>query len=68
MAEAFRAPYTRENDRVVHHLDAVWDPAWRTDLIRPYVLDGDEFAFGDAPRTEPFTGEKVGYRMEFRKI
>ncbi len=64
----FAASYTLENDRVVHHVDVAWNPAWQIDLVRPYGLEGDKLAIGDAPWTDPLTGVKVSRRMEFRKI
>jgi hypothetical protein len=39
---AYSASYTLEDDRVIHHVDAAWNPAWGvSDLTRPYALDGD---------------------------
>ena len=36
---AYSASYTLEDDRVIHHVDAAWNPAWGTSaLIRPYTL------------------------------
>jgi hypothetical protein len=33
---AYSASYTVEGDRVIHHVDAAWNPAWGTSaLIRP---------------------------------
>jgi Lipocalin-like domain len=38
---AYSATYTVESDKVVHHVDAAWNPAWVGHLIRPFILDGD---------------------------
>ena len=66
---AYSASYTLEDDRVIHHVDASWNPAWgATDLIRPYVLEGDTLVISDAPGIDPTTGEEVIYRIEFRKV
>jgi hypothetical protein len=66
---AYSASYTLEDDRVIHHVDAAWNPAWGvSDLIRPYALDGDTLVISGAPGDDPITGEKVIYRMEFRKV
>lgn len=66
---AYSASYTLDDDKVVHHVDASWNPAWGTsDLIRPYKLDGDTLVISGAPGKDPVTGEDVVYRMEFRKV
>ncbi|MBB4233940.1 hypothetical protein GGD57_000478 [Rhizobium esperanzae] len=66
---AYSASYTLEEGRVIHHVDASWNPAWgASDLIRPFSLDGDTLVIGDAPGIDPATGEEVIYRIEFRKV
>jgi hypothetical protein len=35
---AYTASYTLEDGKVVHHVDAAWNPAWMTDLIRWRVI------------------------------
>jgi hypothetical protein len=66
---AYSASYTLEDDRVIHHVDAAWNPAWGvSDLIRPYALDGDTLVISGAPGIDPTNGEEVIYRMEFRKV
>src|SRR4051812_41066614 len=35
---AYSGTYTVEEDRVIHHVDAAWNPTWLGDLIRPYRL------------------------------
>jgi hypothetical protein len=66
---AYAASYTLEDDRVIHHVDASWNPAWGlADLIRPYTLEGDTLVISGAPGQDPTTGEEVIYRMEFRKV
>ena len=66
---AYAASYTLEDDRVIHHVDASWNPAWGLfDLIRPYTLEGDSLVISGAPGHDPTTGEEVIYRMEFRKV
>jgi hypothetical protein len=66
---AYSASYTLEDDKVIHHVDASWNPAWGvTDLIRPYTLEGDTLVISGAPGNDPATGEEVIYRMEFRKV
>ena len=66
---AYSATYTLEGDKVVHHVDASWNPAWAgTDLIRPFTLDGDTLVISGAPSKDPTTGEEVLYRIEFTKI
>jgi hypothetical protein len=58
-----------KDDRVIHHVDAAWNPAWGiSDLIRPYALDGDTLVISGAPGKDPTNGEEVIYRMEFRKV
>jgi Lipocalin-like domain len=57
---AYSATYTLEDDRVAHHVDAAWNPAWTgTDLIRPFRLDGDTLVISGAPSKDPATGEDV---------
>jgi hypothetical protein len=66
---AYAGSYTFENGRVVHHVDASWNPAWGiTDLIRPFSIDGDKLVINGAPGVDPATGEEVIYRIEFRKV
>jgi hypothetical protein len=66
---AYSASYTLEDDRVIHHVDASWNPAWGvSDLIRPYTLKGDTLVISGASGQDPTTGEEVIYRMEFRKV
>lgn len=66
---AYSASYTLEDDRLIHHIDASWNPAWGiSDLIRPFRLDGDTLVISDAPGIGPATGEEVVYRIEFRKV
>jgi hypothetical protein len=66
---AYSASYTLEDDRVIHRVDASWNPAWGiSDLIRPYTLEGDRLVISGAPGEDPATGEEVIYRMEFRKV
>src|SRR5215469_8541261 len=65
---AYSATYTLEDDKVVHHVDAAWNPAWATDLIRPYKLEGDTLVISGAPSKDPITGEEVIYRMEFNRV
>jgi hypothetical protein len=66
---AYSGSYTLEDGRVIHHVDASWNPAWgESDLIRPYSLDGDRLLISDAPGIDPTTGDEVIYRLEFRKV
>lgn len=66
---AYSASYTVEEGRVIHHVDASWNPAWGlSDLIRPFSLHGDTLVISDAPGIDPATGEEVIYRMEFRRV
>lgn len=66
---AYAAAYTLEEDRVIHHVDCSWNPAWGVyDLIRPYTLEGSTLVIDGAPGKDPTTGEEVIYRMEFRKV
>ncbi len=65
---AYVASYTLEQDRVVHHVEAAWNPNWQVDLSRPFTLDGDSLVISGAPGIDPATGEEVIYRMEFVKV
>ncbi|MGH6753268.1 MAG: lipocalin-like domain-containing protein, partial [Bradyrhizobium sp.] len=65
---AYAATYTVEGDRVVHHVDAAWTPAWVGDLIRPFTLDGDTLVISGAPSKDPLTGDDVIYQLEFSKV
>ena len=65
---AYVAAYTLEDDRVVHHVEAAWNPTWAVDLSRPFTLDGDRLVISGAPGIDPATGEEVVYRMELRKV
>ncbi len=66
---AYAGTYTFESGRVVHHVDASWNPAWGvSDLIRPFSIDGNRLVISGAPGVDPTTGEEVVYELEFRKI
>lgn len=65
---AYSATYSLEADRVVHHVDAAWNPAWLGPLIRPFRLDGDRLVISGAPSKDPETGEDVIYRIEFTRL
>ena len=66
---AYSATYTLEGDKVVHHVDAAWNPAWAgTDLTRPFTLDGDTLVISGASSKDPATGGDVIYRIEFTKV
>ncbi|OWV97544.1 hypothetical protein ATY81_08990 [Rhizobium sp. R72] len=66
---AYAGTYTFDNGRVIHHVDASWNPAWGvTDLIRPFSIDGSRLVIRGAPGVDPTTGEEVVYELEFRKI
>ncbi|OWV84592.1 lipocalin-like domain-containing protein [Rhizobium sp. R693] len=66
---AYAGTYTFDNGRVIHHVDASWNPAWGvTDLIRPFSIDGSRLLISGAPGVDPTTGEEVVYELEFRKI
>ena len=66
---AYAGTYTFENGRVVHHVDASWNPAWGvSDLIRPFSIDGNRLKISGAPGVDPNTGEEVVYELEFRKV
>jgi hypothetical protein len=66
---AYSATYTVDGDKVIHHVDAAWNPAWAgTDLIRPFSLDRDTLVISGAPSKDPTTGEDVIYRIEFTKL
>ena len=62
---AYSATYTVADNRVTHHVDAAWNPAWLGDLIRPYKLDGDTLTISGAPSKDPATGQEVIYGMVF---
>jgi len=64
---AYCASYTIDSDRVVHHVDAAWSPAWIGDLIRPYKLDDDILTISGAPSRDPITGQDVVYRIVFQR-
>ena len=64
---AYSATYTVDSDKVVHHVDAAWTPAWIGDLVRPYRLDGDTLTISGAPSRDPVSGQDVVYRIVFRR-
>ncbi|CAN7455597.1 MULTISPECIES: lipocalin-like domain-containing protein [unclassified Ensifer] len=66
---AYAGSYTLEDGKVIHHVEASWNPAWGvSDLIRPFMLDGDRLVIHSAPGVDPTTGEEVTYHLEFRKV
>jgi hypothetical protein len=65
---AYVATWSLDGERLIHHVEAAWNPNWQVDLSRPFTLDGDTLVISGAPGTDPATGEAVVYRMEFRKV
>lgn len=65
---AYSATYAVEGGRVVHHVDAAWNPAWLGQLIRPFELHGDRLVISGAPSKDPRTGDEVLYRIEFERV
>ncbi len=65
---SYVAAYTLEEDRVIHHVEAAWDPNWQVDLSRPFTLNGDRLVIAGAPGRDPATGKDAVYRMEFCKV
>ena len=66
---AYSASYTLEDDKVVHHVDAAWNPAWvGLHLVRPFRLEGDTLVIRGAPSKDPTTGEDVIHSMAFTKV
>jgi hypothetical protein len=65
---AYAASYELRGDKVIHHVDAAWNPAWGPDLVRPFTLNDDTLVISGAPGKDPVNGEEVIYRMEFRKV
>jgi Lipocalin-like domain len=55
---AYVAAYTLEDGKVVHHVEAAWNPVWQFDLIRPFTLDGDKLVISDAPGLDPARAKK----------
>ncbi len=64
---AYVASWTLDGERLVHQVEAAWNPNWQVDLSRPFTLDGDRLVISGAPGIDPTTGEEVMYRMEFRR-
>jgi Lipocalin-like domain len=64
---AYSATYTVEDGKIVHHVDAAWNPAWLGDLVRPFTLNGDKLVISGAPSKDPNTGEAI-YRIEFERV
>ncbi|NUS67883.1 MAG: lipocalin-like domain-containing protein [Ensifer adhaerens] len=66
---AYSGSYSLKDGRIIHHVEASWNPAWGvSDLIRPFVLQGDKLVIYGAPGVDPATGEEVLYHLEFRKM
>ncbi|MGO4620907.1 lipocalin-like domain-containing protein [Ensifer sp. 2YAB10] len=66
---AYAGSYRLEDGRIIHHLDASWNPAWgMSELIRPFVVEGDKLVIYGAPAIDPRTGEEVTYHLEFRRM
>jgi hypothetical protein len=65
---AYVGRYTLADDKVIHHVEAAWNPGWQVDLVRPFTLDGNRLVISDAPSRDPLTGEEVVYRLEFEKV
>jgi len=65
---AYVASWSIDGDRVIHHVEAAWNPDWQVDLTRPFTLTGDRLSISGAPGVDPATGEKVVYAMEFTRV
>jgi hypothetical protein len=64
---AYSARYTLTEDKLIHDVDLTYNPSWVGVMERPCKIEGDSLIISDAPGTDPLTGEKVLYRIEFRK-
>jgi hypothetical protein len=66
---AYAGTYSLEEDKVVHHVDTSWNQAWtNTDLIRFYELENGLLTITGAPAADPYSGQEVVHRMDFRKV
>ena len=66
---AYAGSHSLEEDKVVHHVDTSWNQAWtNTDLIRFYKFENGLLTITGAPAADPYSGQEVVHRMEFRKV
>ncbi len=66
---AYAGTYSLDNEKVVHHVDASWNQAWTgTDQVRFYRLEGDKLTISGAPARDPYTGQEVIHRIEFKRL
>jgi len=66
---AYCGTYKVEDGRVIHQVDASWNPLWGlAEQIRPFSISGDMLVISNAPAIDPVTAEEVIYRLEFQKV
>jgi hypothetical protein len=64
---AYSARYILTDDKLIHFVDLTCNPSWVGVMERPCKIEDGSLIISDAPGTDPLTGAKVLYRMEFKK-
>ena len=66
---AYAGPYTADHERIVHHVDIAWNPAWTgTDQVRFYTLEGDVLTITTAPYQSYLDGQDGRSVLTWRKL
>jgi Lipocalin-like domain len=66
---AYAGTYSVDDEKAVHHVDTSWNQSWTgTNQVRFYKLEGDTLTINGAPARDPYTGQEVIHRIEFKRL
>jgi len=66
---AYAGRYTVEPDRVIHHVEVAWDPAWKgTEQIRYVTFEGDTILIRTPVIVSTEDGRKRTFTLHFQRL
>ena len=66
---AYSGRYTVEPDRVIHHVEVAWNPAWKgTDQIRYVTFEGDTIRIRTPVIVSTVDGRKRSFTLHLRRV
>jgi hypothetical protein len=66
---AYAGRYTVESDRVIHHVDVAWNPAWvGTDQVRYVSFEGNTIHIRTPVIVSTVDGRRRTFTLHFRRV
>ena len=66
---SYAGTYSVEGNKVVHHVDVAWTPAWvGTDQVRYFAIEGPNLTIETAPSKSPFDGLNSVRYLKFERV